>query len=151
MGTKQYLLIALGIIVVGIAITAGIDLFTSFSDQARVDRMINMTHHILEDAQVYYKTPENLGGGGHSFNGWKPARQLMEIDGLGYINSKQIIANKNKVQIQIHSEKADASGNTVKMIGMHQFIGQGKLKKQIKYWDDRIRKWITLYDETIGG
>lgn len=151
MGTKQLLLIALGIIIVGLAISSGTDLFRSFSDQARIDEMLNMTNHLLENAEVYYKTPTDLGGGGQSFKGWKPSRQLMKTDGLGYIKPKQITANKNKVQIQIHSYAADGNGNTVRMIGFHQYTNKGKLRKQVKYWDDRIGKWITIYNETTNG
>ena len=76
MGQQQLLLIILGIIIVGIAIVVGINLFTATAADAKRDNIINDLIHLASEAQRYYKTPSAMGGGSLSFIGWKIPTQL---------------------------------------------------------------------------
>lgn len=70
MGSQQLLLIALGIIVVGVAIVAGVGIFDSGQKQADIDGMATEIQLLGQDAIKYYHTPASLLGGGRNFQNW---------------------------------------------------------------------------------
>jgi hypothetical protein len=70
MGQQQLLLIVLGVIVVGIAIFVGINLFASNAVDQNRSMVIADLHHIGYLAQSYYKRPSGFGGGNNSFVGF---------------------------------------------------------------------------------
>ncbi len=67
MGQQQLLLIVLGVIIVGIAVVVGINVFTASSLQANNNAVIADLTTIASMAQQYYRKPEAMGGGGNSF------------------------------------------------------------------------------------
>lgn len=70
MGQQQLLLIVLGVIIVGIAIVVGINLFQASAIQANRDAVVADLNNLAAQAQQYYKKPTSLGGGGNSFVGF---------------------------------------------------------------------------------
>lgn len=70
MGQQQLLLIVLGVIIVGIAIVVGINIFTTSSIQANRDAVIGDLTNLASMAQSYYRKPTAMGGGGNDFTGW---------------------------------------------------------------------------------
>jgi len=70
MGQQQLLLIILGVIIVGIAIAVGLQLFQSGSVGANQDAMINDIMNIAAHAQQYMIRPGSMGGGGGAFTGY---------------------------------------------------------------------------------
>ncbi len=76
MGQQQLLLIVLGVIIVGIAVVVGINVFTASSTQANRDAVIADLTNLASLAQQYYRKPTALGGGGNSFTGWTIPTQL---------------------------------------------------------------------------
>jgi Tfp pilus assembly protein PilE len=74
MGQQQLLLIVLGVIIVGIAVVVGINVFTASASQANRDGVIADLTNLASLAQQYYRKPTALGGGGQTFNlpspGW---------------------------------------------------------------------------------
>ncbi|TSA30271.1 MAG: hypothetical protein D4R68_01065 [Ignavibacteriales bacterium] len=70
MGQQQLLLIVLGVIIVGIAVVVGINVFTASSSSANRDGVIADLTNIATMAQQYYRKPASLGGGGNTFTGW---------------------------------------------------------------------------------
>jgi hypothetical protein len=70
MGQQQLLLIVLGAIIVGLAITVGISLFTSNAQSANRDAVINDLNNLGSLARKYYISTISLGGGNQSFTGW---------------------------------------------------------------------------------
>lgn len=69
MGQQQLLLIVLGVIIVGIAVVVGINVFTSSSVQANRDAVISDLMTLGNLAQQHYKKPAMMGGGGNSYDG----------------------------------------------------------------------------------
>ena len=67
MGQQQLLLIILGVIIVGIAIAVGLQLFQSGSIDAAQDGMINEIMNISATADQWRLRPTTMGGGGGSF------------------------------------------------------------------------------------
>ncbi len=67
MGQQQLLLIVLGVIIVGIAVVVGINVFTASSSSANRDAVISDLTNLASMAQTFYRKPTALGGGGNSF------------------------------------------------------------------------------------
>lgn len=82
MGQQQLLLIVLGVIIVGIAVVVGINVFTAQNTNSNRDAVIADLTTIASLAQQYYKKPEALGGGGNSFTGFTiPANMRSNANG----------------------------------------------------------------------
>jgi len=71
MGQQQLLLIALGTIVVGIAVVVGINQFSTSADQANKDAVISDLIHLSSIARAHYRRPVAFGGGGNSFTNFR--------------------------------------------------------------------------------
>ena len=67
MGQQQLLLIVLAVIIVGIALVVGIQMFNATAAQANLDAIINDLVSFAAHAQSYYVKPVATGGGGGSF------------------------------------------------------------------------------------
>ena len=70
MGQQQLLLIVLGVIVVGIAVVVGINLFNVNAVSSNRDGVTADLTNLGTMAQQYYRKPTAMGGGGNSFTGW---------------------------------------------------------------------------------
>ena len=70
MGQQQLLLIVLGVIVVGIAVVVGINLFNANAVASNKDAVASDLNNLGAMAQQYYKKPASMGGGANSFAGW---------------------------------------------------------------------------------
>jgi hypothetical protein len=71
MGQQQLLLIALGIIVVSIAVIVGINQFSTSAKQANKDAIISDLINLSSIARAHFKRPVEFGGGGNSFANFK--------------------------------------------------------------------------------
>jgi hypothetical protein len=70
MGQQQLLLIVLGVIIVGIAVVVGINLFNASAEEANKDGVVSDCTNLGAMAQQYFKKPVSMDGGGNSFVGW---------------------------------------------------------------------------------
>jgi hypothetical protein len=70
LGQQQLLLIVLGVIVVGIAVVVGINLFTANAVSANRDGVVADLTNLGTMAQEYYRKPTAMGDGGYTFTGW---------------------------------------------------------------------------------
>ena len=70
MGQQQLLLIVLGVIIVGIAIVVGINLFNANAVSSNRDAVISDLNNLGALATQYYMKPSSMGGGGNTFTGW---------------------------------------------------------------------------------
>ena len=68
MGQQQLLLIVLGVIVVGIAVVVGINLFNANAVSSNRDAVVSDLNNLGAMAQQFYKKPISMGGGGNSFD-----------------------------------------------------------------------------------
>lgn len=67
MGQQQLLLLVLGVIIVGIAVVAGIGMFNAAAEESVKDECSAQLMAIGANAQQWYKKPLSMGGGGGSF------------------------------------------------------------------------------------
>ena len=82
MGQQQLLLIVLGVIIVGIAVVVGINLFNANAEEAAKDGVVSDCTNLGAMAQQFYKKPLSMGGGGKSFLGWSiPSQMITTING----------------------------------------------------------------------
>ncbi len=70
MGQQQLLLIVLGVIIVGIAVVVGINLFNANARESAKDTAVSEATNLGAMAQQYFKKPLALGGGGNNFTGF---------------------------------------------------------------------------------
>ena len=69
MGQQQLLLIILGVIVVGIAVSVGITMFQDNAVSANRDAVTIDLVNLASRAQQYYRRPTILSGGANTFTG----------------------------------------------------------------------------------
>lgn len=101
MGQQQLLLIILGVIIVGIAIAVGINMFTANAIEAKRNNVTNDLIHLASEAQKYYKTPSAMGGGSSKFTGWRiPAMLRINADG----NFTETVSDQSVLIIGIGNE-----------------------------------------------
>jgi Tfp pilus assembly protein PilE len=82
MGQQQLLLIVLGVIIVGIAVVVGINVFTAQNTNSNRDAVTSDLTTIAAQAQQFYKKPTALGGGGNTFTGFLiPANMKKNANG----------------------------------------------------------------------
>ena len=70
MGQQQLLLIVLGVIIVGIAVVVGINVFSASAASSNREAITADLTNLASMAQQYYRKPLALGGGGNLFTGW---------------------------------------------------------------------------------
>lgn len=71
MGQQQLLLIVLGVIIVGIAVVVGINIFNTSSESSAKDTVSSELMQLGAMAQQFYKKPLEMGGGGNTFADWE--------------------------------------------------------------------------------
>jgi len=71
LGQQQLLLVALGIIIIGLGIVVGINVFAASAADSKRDSVTNELLHLGGMAQQYYKTPIAYGGGQRKFTNWE--------------------------------------------------------------------------------
>ena len=94
MGQQQLLLIVLGVIIVGIAVVVGINVFSASSTSANRDAVISDLTTLSNMAQQYYRKPTSLGGGSNSFTDWSIPSQLATTGNGTYtasVNANQVV------------------------------------------------------------
>jgi len=90
MGQQQLLLIVLGVIIVGVAIVAGIGLFNVGAEEAAKDEVVAQCVAIGANAQQYFKKPVAMGGGGSTFTGYVIPQRMTATANAGVIDANGI-------------------------------------------------------------
>ena len=83
MGQQQILLIILGVIMVGIAVTVGITMFMGQSIRVNEDNLMNDMNIIGSDAYAYFMRAKMMGGGAGAYQGYQLADSFRSMaDGM---------------------------------------------------------------------
>ena len=90
MGQQQLLLVILGVIIVGVAVSVGITIFNDYVVSSNRDNLQNDLLFIASKAQEYYATPATRAGGGHSFVGL-----TADASGIRKLISQEFLNNSN--------------------------------------------------------
>jgi Tfp pilus assembly protein PilE len=86
MGQQQLLLLVLSVIIVGIAVVVGIQMFSTSAESANIEAVTNDLVHFASLAQQYYIKPTSMGGGGDSFAGISLKTLVPSATGSSYSN-----------------------------------------------------------------
>ena len=86
MGQQQLLLLVLTIVIVGLAVVAGVQTFRESQKKHNADAMILTAVSIAAEAQAWLRTPQSMGGATPA-SGVRPvnfSQHRVELDELGY-------------------------------------------------------------------
>ncbi len=83
MGTQQMFLLVVAALLVGLALVAGLKQFAAGAQGANKDQLRNEAARVAKHAQAWYRSPENIGGGGRSFAGFS-------FESINYDSSKVV-------------------------------------------------------------
>ncbi|MCX7874830.1 MAG: hypothetical protein N2321_01545 [Melioribacteraceae bacterium] len=108
MGSQQLLLIALGVIITGLAIFAGYTIAKDYLENTNREQLISSIYDIGLLAQQYYKKDVSAGGGGGSFNGWVLPTQLRNTES-GNFNA---LVSQDKVNLTAVGKEIGMNGIT---------------------------------------
>ena len=85
MGQQQLLLLVLGVIIVGIAVVAGIGMFNAAAEESVKDELSAQLMSIGANAQQWYKKPISMGGGGGTFVGYLIPNRMTATESAGTV------------------------------------------------------------------
>ncbi len=94
MGQQQLLLVILGVLIVGVAIAAGLSIFRAQDVQANKDAIINDLNHLASYAYQYRLRPKFLRGGAGSYTGFTLPSHVARNDNATYscsVNADQVV------------------------------------------------------------
>lgn len=114
MGQQQLLLIVLGILIVGVAVFVGINLFKANAVESKRAIITNELVNLAAMAQQYYLRPSALGGGNRKFTGWTVPAEL-ENTAAGHYSvtafqdsaiilgvGNEVVTNNDSLKVQIN-------------------------------------------------
>ena len=109
MGQQQLLLLVLGIVLVGLAVAAGIQAFGENSKKSNADALVSDASRIASDMQAWVSKPSAYGGGRGDFSS-------IAMSQFGYTTSGGIYENNNGrfAITSISSDEAILTGCSVK-------------------------------------
>lgn len=118
MGQQQLLLIVLGVIIVGIAVVVGIQLFNANAESSAKDTVVAEATNLGAMALQYYKKPVALGGGGNSFVGFgaasgTPHQDISPLDSTA--SALYTITPNGSTDCKIVGDPSNPSGYTWKV------------------------------------
>lgn len=108
MGQQQLLLVILGVLIVGIAIAAGLGIFRAQHVQSNKDAIINDINHLAAYAYQYRLRPKSLSGGDGSYVGFKLPTHLASNENASF--SCSVSADS----VVFMAVSVDGNGNTVR-------------------------------------
>ena len=120
MGQQQLLLIVLGILIIGIAIIIGINLFSASAVEAKRNNITNELVNLASLAQQHYRKPQTMGGGNRAFdnshggvswtippslvttgNGWFSIQSISTNQVVILATGNEVVTGNDSVKVQI--------------------------------------------------
>ncbi|MCF7815203.1 MAG: hypothetical protein K9N40_12060 [Candidatus Cloacimonetes bacterium] len=140
MGNQQFLLIVLSVIIIGIAIAAGLQIQHVQAVSSHRQIMISRMNDLLFQAIAYWKTPAVQGGGGGSFVGFTPA---------GAVDSDHVASNSPGA-VKLLEEDANYFiewyfNDRLKIIASSKLFGEGN------YWNNTYNARIVAVFDKNGN
>lgn len=130
MGQQQLLLIVLSVIIVGIAVVVGINMFNDQAASSNLDAVTADLMNLASRAQQHYRRPTAMGGGGGSF-----ALLTANAAGLAYLTTQP--TNENGTYSI--STAGNATSVTVQGIGISDGDKDGtNCTARVQVWDDSV-------------
>ncbi len=135
MGQQQLLLIVLSVIIVGIAVVVGINMFNDQAASSNLDAVTADLVNLASRAQQHYRRPTAMGGGGGTF-----ALLTADAAGLAYLTTQP--SNENGTYSI--TSAGDATSVTIQGVGTEDGDGDGtNCTASVQVWADSISVSIT--------
>jgi hypothetical protein len=131
MGQQQLLLIVLSVIIVGIAVVVGINMFNDQAASSNLDAVTADLVNLASRAQQYQRRPVAMGGGGGSFVGI-----TANAAGLALLTSQP--TNENGT----YSIRTAGTATKVEIQGVGVEDGDGD--------DTNCTAWVDVYADSIA-
>ncbi len=123
MGSQQLLLIAVGVIIIGLMVISGVTLFKGYYESANRDQLISTAYDLCLLAQQHYKKPREQGGGGNTYTGWIIPRQFrttaagtfsatVRATRVDFTALGNQIGRNGRTNVRV-TARADANGNRI--------------------------------------
>lgn len=109
MGTQQLLLILVGVIVVGLAIFAGISIVQSYNENSNRDQLITTLNDLALLSNQHYKKPVAQGGGGGVYTRFTIPRQFRTTPAGNF----SVTVRANRVDFTATGKETGRNGRTV--------------------------------------
>ncbi|HEX7344784.1 MAG TPA: hypothetical protein VF398_10985 [bacterium] len=136
MGQQQLLLIVLSVIIVGIAVIVGINMFNDQAASSNLDALTADLVNLASRAQQHFRRPTAMGGGGGSF-----VLLTADVPGMAYLTTQP--SNENGAYTI--SSAGTATTVTVEGIGTEDGDGNGIFATaDVQIWADSIA--VTVVD-----
>ena len=136
MGQQQLMLIILSVIVVGIAVTLGITMFSDSSIDANRDALTNDLTNLASRAHQDYRRPSYLGGGGNSFAG-------LTADAAGIRRLTNTPKNDNGTYSIASAGTGVGLNANVELLGVGNELYDGSLvSMRVRVYPDRDSVWV---------
>ncbi len=130
MGQQQLLLIVLSVIIVGIAVIVGINMFNDQAASSNLDAITSDLVNLASRAQQHFRRPTAMGGGGGSF-----ALLTANAAGLAYLTNQP--SNENGT----YSIKTAGTATTVTLRAVGEEDGNNdgtNCTSDVQVWADSI-------------
>jgi hypothetical protein len=135
-GQQQLLLIILSVIIVGIAVTLGITMFSDSSIDANRDALTNDLTNLASRAHQFYRRPSYLGGGGNSFDG-------LTADAAGIHKLTNTPKNDNGTYTIASAGTGAGLNANVEIVGVGNELYEGSMvSMRVRIYPDRDSVWV---------
>ena len=122
MGQQQLLLIILSVIIVGIAIAVGINMFQTNAVDSNRQAIISDVMNLGAKAHRYYRTPVSLAGGGQNFQGFHlSANESTNPNGQFIVSATQPSGTGN---VTASTDSITTSATTIYIVASGVEIGE---------------------------
>jgi Tfp pilus assembly protein PilE len=135
MGQQQLLLIVLSVIIVGIAVVVGINMFNDQAASSNLDAVTSDLVNLASRAQQHFRRPTAMGGGGGTF-----ALLTADATGLAFLTTQP--TNENGV----YSITTAGSATSVTLTGVGTEDGDSdgtNCTATVQVWADSIAVSVT--------
>lgn len=135
MGQQQLLLIVLSVIIVGIAVVVGINMFNDQAASSNLDALTADLVNLASRAQQHYRRPTAMGGGGGTF-------ALLTADAAGM----QFLTTRPTNENGAYAISTAGDGTSVILSGVGTEDGDGdgtNCTATVQVWSDSIAVQVT--------
>lgn len=139
MGTQQFLFIVVSVIVVGVAVAVGINMFTASYTERINEILLSKIYQIGNEANAYRKKPTAMGGGGGSYKGFE--KQVNKILKDEPIDKIKISAKKYRLDL-----KFTLKGDTKRLSKIEARFDLDGINR-LRVYDPDDKKWVWLVRE----
>jgi hypothetical protein len=119
MGSQQLLLIAVGLLIVGIMVAVGLTMFKDQATSTNRDEVANDLAHFASAARSYYRRPSVYGGGNYSFRGLTMAKitsRPLNENGTYSMNPDPVTGTPDHITLTGVGTESGLDGSNVRVV-----------------------------------